>query len=290
MAIKAMNVNPKGFSKTQLKFYLILIPMAVFMLLPIVYLVSQAFKPIDELIQFPPRFLVRKPTWDNFINLFRAASSTGVPMARYLFNSIFITVISIFTTLLLTTSTAYALSKKEFKLKKSMFRINQTALMFVATAVAIPRYLVIDIIGLNDAFMVHVIPYLAMPIGLFLVKQFIDQVPDELIEAAKIDGANDWHIVKNIIIPLIKPALATVAILTFQFIWNSTESSNFYIITETKKTFAFYLTTLTANQAVSIAGAGLQAAASLIMFIPNLVIFVIMQSNVMDTMSHSGIK
>jgi ABC-type glycerol-3-phosphate transport system permease component len=211
-------------------------------------------------------------------------------MMRYLVNSVIITVIAIGLTLIITTATGYALSKKEFKAKKLLFSVNQTALMFVAIAVAIPRYLIIDTVGLNDTFLVHIIPYLAMPVGLFLVKQFIDQVPNELIEAAKLDGANDWYILKEIIIPLIKPALATVAILTFQMIWNSTESSNLYIITETKKTFSFYLTTLTANQAVSIAGAGMAAAAGLIMFLPNLIIFVIMQSRVMDTMSHSGIK
>ncbi len=285
-----MNVNPKRFDRNQLKFYLILVPMAVFMLLPVVYIFSQSLKPLDELFMFPPRFLVQKPTFKNFTDLFRAASSTGVPMMRYLVNSVIVTVIAITLTLLITTMTAYALSKKEFKLKKFLFSVNQTALMFVAIAVAIPRYLIIDTIGLNDTFIVHILPYLAMPVGLFLVKQFIDQVPDELVEAAKVDGAGDWHIIMKIIIPLIKPALATVAILTFQMIWNSTESSNLYIITETKKTFSFYLTTLTANQAVSIAGAGMAAAAGLIMFLPNLIIFVIMQSRVMDTMSHSGIK
>lgn len=290
MAIKAMNVNPKRFQKSQLKFFVILVPMAVFMIMPVVYIISHALKPIDELFMFPPRFFVQKPTLKNFTDLFRAASSTGVPMTRYLVNSILITIVSIGATLIITTSTAYALSKKKFKLKRFLFSVNQTALMFVAVAVAIPRYLIIDTIGLNDTFFVHIIPYLAMPVGLFLVKQFIDQVPDELIEAAKMDGANDWNIITNIIIPLIKPALATVAILTFQMIWNSTESSNLYIITETKKTFSFYLTTLTANQVVSIAGAGMAAAAGLIMFLPNLIIFIVMQSRVMDTMSHSGIK
>jgi len=290
MSIKAMNVNPKGFDRSQIKFYIVLIPVAIFMMLPVVYIISQAFKPIDELFMFPPRFLVQKPTLKNFVDLFRAASSTGVPMIRYLVNSIIITIVAIVVTLVMTTMTAYALSKKEFKAKKFLFKVNQTALMFVAIAVAIPRYLIIDGIGLNDTFIVHILPYLAMPVGLFLVKQFIDQVPDELIEAAKIDGANDWNIIMKIIIPLITPALATVAILTFQMIWNSTESSNLYIITETKKTFSFYLTTLTANQAVSIAGAGMAAAAGLIMFLPNLIIFVAMQSRVMDTMSHSGIK
>jgi ABC-type glycerol-3-phosphate transport system permease component len=290
MALKAMNVNPKHFDRTQIKFYLFLLPMAIFMIMPVIYVINQAFKPIDELFMFPPRFFVRKPTFKNFIDLFRAASSTGVPMMRYLINSIIVTTIAIVTTLIITTSTAYALSKKNFKAKKTLFGINQTALMFVAVAVAIPRYLIIDNIGLNDNFLVHIIPYLAMPVGLFLVKQFVDQVPNELIEAAKIDGAGDWHILWNIIIPLVKPALATVAILTFQMIWNNTESSNLYIITETKKTFAFYLTTLTANQAVSLAGAGMAAAAGLIMFLPNLIIFIIMQSRVMNTMSHSGIK
>lgn len=290
MAIKAMNVNPKGFSSNQLKFYIILVPMAVFMLLPVVYIFSQAFKPLDELVMFPPRFLVQKPTFENFTRLFRAASGTGVPMARYLFNSIWITVVTIFSTIVITTATAYALSKKEFKMKKVIFKVNQTALMFVAVAVAIPRYLIVDGLGFTDTGWVHFVPYLAMPVGLFLVKQFIDQVPNELIEAAKIDGANDAHILFKIIIPLIKPALATVAILTFQFIWNSTESSNIYIITETKKTFAFYLTTLSSQAQLSIAGAGMAAAAGLIMFLPNLIIFIVMQSNVMDTMSHSGIK
>lgn len=290
MSLKTMQVNPKSFDKSQAKFYIILIPMSIFMLLPVVYIFSQALKPLSELFMFPPTFLVRNPTLKNFTDLFRAASSTGVPMTRYLFNSIVITVISIVLTLIITTSTGYALSKKKFVAKKSLLSINQMALMFVPIAVIIPRYLVIDSIGLNDNFLVHIIPYLAMPVGLFLVKQFIDQVPDELIEAAKIDGANDFHILFKIIIPLVTPALATVAILTFQMVWNSTESSNLYIITETKKTFAFYLSTLTSNQVVSIAGAGMAAAATLLMFIPNLVIFIFMQSKVMDTMSHSGIK
>ena len=290
MSLKTMQVNPKKFDKSQIKFYIILLPMAIFMLLPVVYTFSQALKPLDELFQFPPKFLVQNPTLKNFTDLFRAASSTGVPMTRYLFNSILVTVVAIVLTLIITTSTGYALSKKKFAAKKTLFSINQMALMFVPIAVIIPRYLVVDGIGLNDNFLVHIIPYLAMPVGLFLVKQFIDQVPDELIEAAKIDGANDFHILFRIIIPLVTPALATVAILTFQVIWNSTESSNIYIITETKKTFAFYLTTLTSNQVVSIAGAGMAAAAGLIMFLPNLIIFIVMQSKVMDTMSHSGIK
>jgi ABC-type glycerol-3-phosphate transport system permease component len=282
-------IAPKSFHPSQLKFYALLVPISVFMILPLVYVIGQAFKPLSELFLFPPRFIVSNPTLDNFARLFRTASGTGVPMTRYLFNSLIVTSITIFATLLITLMTGYALSKKKFKLKKALFQINQTALMFVATAVAIPRYLVVTGLGMTNSFAAHIIPYLAMPVGLFLVKQFIDQVPDELIEAAKIDGANDWHILTKIVGPLVKPALATVAILSFQMIWNTTESSSIYVIDETKKTFAFYMNTLTSSTA-GPAGAGIAAAAGLVMFIPNLVIFVVMQSNVMDTMSHSGIK
>lgn len=289
MSIKGTKINPTRFDKSQIKFYLVLIPVALFMVLPIIYIFCNAFKPLDELFMFPPRFFVQKPTLKNFQELLRTASSTGVPMSRYLFNSIVISIVMVVLTIFICATTGYALSKKQFKLKKRLLAINQMALMFVMVAVAIPRYLVVVKLGLNNNFLVHIIPYLAVPVGLFLTKQFIDQVPNEVIEAAKIDGANDFRILIHIIIPLIKPALATVAILTFPSTWGATEASNIYIQDETLKSFAFYLSTLTSVQN-SIAGAGMSAAAGLIMFLPNLIIFIIMQSRVMSTMSHSGIK
>lgn len=296
MSLKGTKVNPMFFHPSQLKFYSFLVPLCIFMLLPIVYIINQAFKPMDELFMFPPRFLVQKPTMDNFTDLFRTASQTGVPMIRYFFNSIIVTGVTMVLTLVIVVSSGYALSKKEFRLKKALFSINQMALMFVPIAVLIPRYIVVVRLGLNNNFLAHIIPLLAMPVGLFLVKQFIDQIPDSIIEAAKIDGARDHIIIFKMVIPLIRPAMATVALLTFQVVWNATESSNIYMTDETLKTFAFYLGTLTASSfstqtgAVSIAGAGMAAAAGVIMFLPNLLIFIFMQSKVMNTMAHSGIK
>lgn len=143
-----------------------------------------------------------------------------------------------------------------------------------------------------DTFLVHVLPGLAMPVGLFLIKQFIDGIPDDVVEAARIDGASDWRIYYAIILPMIKPAIATIAILTFQATWNNAEISTMYINDESLKTFAFYLTTLTstASGANAVAGQGISAAASLITFLPNLIIFILLQSQVMSTMSHSGLK
>lgn len=290
-AFHGTKINPDRFHRSQLKFYLFLIPLAVFMAMPIVFVFSHAFKPIDELFAYPPRFFVDKPTLQNFFDLMEKTSATGVPMSRYLFNSIAITLIVVFLTVLISTMAGYALSKKRFKLKKTIFEINTLALMFVSAAVVIPRYLLIEKVGLLDTFVVHIFPLIAMPIGLFLVKQFIDQIPNELIEAAQMDGATDFQIFRKIIIPLVKPAIATIAILSFQVVWNNTETSELFVNNENLKTFAFYMSTLSsATTGNTVAGQGMAAAASLIMFIPNLIIFIILQSQVMNTMAHSGIK
>ncbi|WP_059172400.1 carbohydrate ABC transporter permease [Bacillus sp. FJAT-27445] len=290
-SFQGTKINPSKFHKSQLKFFMVLIPLAVFMALPIIFIFFHAFKPLDELFAYPPRFFVQKPTMGNFADLFAQMDATGVPISRFLFNSIIVTVAVVGLTVLISTMAGYALSKKEFRMKKAIFEINTLALMFVPAAVMIPRYLLIEKLGLINLFIVHILPLLAMPIGLFLVKQFIDQIPNELIEAAKLDGASDFQIFTRIIIPLVKPAIATIAILSFQLVWNSAETSAFYVNDEGLKTFAFYMSTLTSQvTGNSVAGQGMAAAASLIMFIPNLIIFIILQSQVMNTMAHSGIK
>ncbi|GEM01031.1 ABC-type glycerol-3-phosphate transport system, permease component [Halolactibacillus halophilus] len=283
-------INPDRFDRSQIKFFLFLMPMMVFMGLPIVYIFSHAFKPIDELFAYPPRFFVEKPTLANFVDLFNMSDTTGVPMSRYLFNSIIVTVVVVALTIAMSTAAAYALSKKKFKLKALLFEINTVALMFVPIAVAIPRYLLIDNIGLLDSFWAHILPLLAMPVGLFLVKQFIDQIPDSLIESARMDGASDYIIYWKIILPLVKPAIATIAILSFQAVWNNVETSTLFVNDESLKTFAFFMSTLASQTGNSVAGQGMAAAASLLMFVPNLIIFIILQSQVMNTMAHSGIK
>lgn len=288
-SFRGTEINPRNHNKSQIKFYLILIPMAIFMIMPIIYIFNHAFKPIEELFAWPPKFFVQRPTLKNFRDLFEMTSTTGIPVSRYLFNSIFISIVVVFASILVGSMAGFALSKLKFKLKKPLLFANNIALMFVGASVVIPKYLVIERLGLIDTFWVHIIPGLAIPVGLFLIKQFIDQVPDELIEAAKIDGASTFRVYYDIMLPLIKPALATIAIVSFQSVWNNVETSTNYINRESLKTFAFYLQTLT-TQGNAVAGQGMSAAASLIMFIPNLVIFIFLQKNVMNTMAHSGIK
>jgi ABC-type glycerol-3-phosphate transport system permease component len=284
-----IKVNPKRFSKAQIPFLLMVLPVATFMMMPLLYIFNHAFKPFDELIEYPPRFFVRRPTFENFQDLFDIATTTGIPVSRYLFNSIVITVIVVFLSIVLATITGYALSKMRFRFNHYINKINTIAMMFVGTAVVIPRYIVIERMGLIDNFMVHIVPVIAVPVGLFLVKQFIDQIPDELIEAAKIDGASHFAIYRLIVLPLIRPAIATIAILSFQAVWNNADISATFINTDSIKTFAYYMATLS-NASNSVAGVGMTAVASLIMFLPNLIIFIFLQSKVMNTMAHSGIK
>jgi len=281
-------INPKRFSLSQLKFYIILVPLAIFMILPVVYIINQAFKPLGELFAFPPTIFVKNPTLDNFKDLMHLSGTTGVPMSRYLLNSLVITLVTVTLNLIITICAAYVFSKKNFRFKSTLFSVNQMALMFVATAVAVPRYIVIIRTGLTNTWLAHILPLIAMPVGLFLVKQFVDQIPNALIEAAIMDGAKDISIIRRVIIPLTKPALATSVVLTFQSVWNATEASNNFITNDTMRTLAFYLNSIATNNAV--AAAGLVAAASVILFLPNLIIFICMQSQVMNTMTHSGIK
>jgi ABC-type glycerol-3-phosphate transport system permease component len=290
--LRNSGINPSGFHPSQIPFYIILAPIVAFMLLPIVFIFSTAFKPAEELFAYPPRFFVVNPTLKNFVDLFTLMSIADVPVSRYLFNSILVTAISVAASIVVSTAAAYALSKKRFKLKSVLFAINTVALMFVPIAVTIPRFLIIAKMGLIDSFAVHILPALAMPVGVFLLKQFIDGIPNEIIEAAQIDGASDVDIYWRIILPMIKPAIATIAILTFQATWNNADTSAMYINIESLKTFAFYLSTLSATTAGAntVAGQGMAAAASLIMFLPNLIIFILLQSQVMSTMSHSGLK
>lgn len=286
---RGSNINPKRFELRQIKLILAVLPLAIFMLLPIVFIIGHAFKPMDELFAFPPKFFVTRPTLDNFRGLMKASQTSGIPLSRYVFNSMIVTASDVILSIVLSTSAGFALSKMKFRGKEALMEVNNMALMFVPVAVMIPRYLVINTLGMTNNYLAHILPLVAMPVSLFLVKQFIDQIPDALIDAAYIDGAGDFTVYRKIIFPLIRPAVATSAILAFQQVWVNVETSNLYMNEDGLRTLAFYMNTLT-NANNTVAGQGIAAAATLIMFVPNLLMFIICQKSIMNTMAHSGIK
>ncbi|MBE5786091.1 MAG: carbohydrate ABC transporter permease [Clostridiales bacterium] len=281
--------NPRHFSVRQLPLYAFLVPLALFMSLPIVFIIGHAFKPLSELFAFPPKFFVKNPTLDNFERMVQTTQSSGIDLTRYLFNSLIVTLAVVIGTIIIGSMASFAMSKMRFKGKALVFEINTVAMMFVPVAVRIPRYLVINTTGIMDTYLAYILPMLALPVGVFLVKQFMDQIPDSLIEAAYVDGANHLTIYFKIVIPLIKPAIATIAILSFQQVWNDTEAASLYVTKESMRTLTFFMNTMAGNT-TGVAGQGVAAAASLIMFLPNLIIFICMQSKVMNTMAYSGMK
>lgn len=286
-AIGGTKVNPKRFHVSQLPIYAYIIPLAVFMGAPILFIINNAFKPSDEIFAYPPRFFVSNPTFDNFVRLFNRTAGASIPLSRYVFNTLLVTAAVVILTVLIGTIAAYALSKIRFKGARLMSEANNMALMFVGTAVTIPSYLVVSSLGIMNTYNAHILPLLASPVGLFLVKQFIDQIPDDLIEAAQIEGANTMVVYWRIVMPLIRPAVATMAMLAFQSVWSNTITSSLYTTDESLQTLVYYLQTLPTG---TVQGAGVSAASTLIMFVPNLILFIIMQSNVMNTMANSGLK
>ncbi len=265
--------------------YLLLIFFGVFMAFPLVYAINSAFKPLDEIFVYPPRLFVQNPTTDNFQDLFVIMSKSWVPFSRYLFNTVFITAVGTAGHIIISSMGAYVLAKYEFPGSRTFFSIVITALMFNGYVTAIPNYLVMSKIGWVDTVWAVVIPAFAAPMGLFLMKQYMEGIPDALLEAAKIDGAKEWRIFTRIVMPMVKPAWFTLMILSIQGLWNA-KASNF-IYSEELKTLPYALQQIVNG---GIARAGVGAAVSLVMMFVPITAFIILESNIIETMASSGIK
>lgn len=265
--------------------YIMLILFGAFMALPLVYAINNAFKPLDEIFRYPPKFFVQNPTLDNFQDLFVIMGKSWVPFSRYVFNTVFITAAGTLGHLLIASMGAYVLAKYDFPGGKMFFSIVVVALMFSGHVTAIPNYLVMTFLGWVDSYWAVIIPAFAAPIGLFLMKQFMEGIPDALIEAAKIDGAKEWTIYSKIVMPIVKPAWLTLIIFSVQTLWN-TKGNNF-IYSEELKTLPYALQQIV-NGGTKRAGVG--SAVTLFMMIVPITIFIFSESNIIETMASSGIK
>ncbi|MDR1686989.1 MAG: carbohydrate ABC transporter permease [Clostridiales bacterium] len=265
--------------------FTILAAFGVFFAYPLVYAINNAFKPLNEIFLVPPALFVKSPTMNNFADLFILMSRSWVSFSRYIFNTMFITVAGTIGLIVFASMGAYVVSKYPFPGSKKFFNLVVTTLMFTGYVTAIPNYLIVSGLGWVDTYRSVVIPAFAMPMGFFLLKQFIDTIPDTLIEAAKIDGGTEGWIFLKIIMPLIKPAWLTVMIFSIQALWNA-RASNF-IYKEQLKTLPFALGQILGG---GIARAGVGAAVTLFVMIVPLAAFMVTQSNVIATMANSGIK
>ncbi len=265
--------------------FLLLAGFGIFSLFPLIFTVVNAFKPMSEIFIFPPKLTVDNPTLNNFYDLSFILESFDVPMSRYIFNTAVITGLGTLGTVLLGSMAAFALAKYEFPGSRVMSSLIVYALMFSASVTAIPNYLIMTYLGLVDTYWAVILTAVGGTLGLYLMKNFIVQIPDSLIEAATIDGANEFTIYWRIIMPLCKPAWITLIILSFQQMWGTT--GGVFIYSEELKPVSYVLSQLVSG---GIARTGVSSAVSLIMMTVPVAVFVISQSNVLETMSTSGMK
>ncbi|NCU25258.1 carbohydrate ABC transporter permease [Candidatus Nomurabacteria bacterium] len=266
--------------------YIVLIVFGAVMALPLIYAISNAFKPLDELWLFPPRFFVRNPTLKNFSDLFRIMSNTWVPFSRYIFNTLFVSVVGTAGHIILSSLCAFALAKHDFPGSKILFQIVVLALMFHAAVTVIPNFIIMSYLNWINTYKALIIPAFGSSLGLYLMKQFMEQmIPDSILESAKIDGSSEWRTFWTIVMPMVKPAWLTLIIFSFQSLWNM--GTSILIQKEQLKPLNYALQQVLAG---GIARAGAGSAATVMMMSLPILIFLFTQSNIVETMSTSGMK
>ncbi len=260
--------------------------MGVFMFLPMVYVIMQSLKPLDELWMFPPRFYVQRPTFKNFGDLFSLLSDSWVPFSRYIFNTIVITALGTFGNLMLASLAAYAMAKIPFPGRTFAFKTVQLSLMFTSTVTSIANFLTLSKLGLLDNIFALIIPAWGSTMGLYLMKQFMDSsISNDVLESARLDGCGEFRTFWTIAMPMVKPGWLTLIVFSFQGLWQA--GSSIYIYSEQYKTLNYAISQITAG---GIARAGAAAAGTVLMMIVPIVVFLISQSNIIETMASSGMK
>ncbi len=265
--------------------FIVLFCFACVMAFPMALIIANAFKPQDELWVFPPRLIPNNPTTENFRNMFTVMSNSQVPFLRYIFNTVLITATGTVGHIILSSMCAFPLAKKKFPGRNVIFKIVVLALMFNATVTAIPNFLTMTWLHWINTYLSLIVPAFGAPIGLYLMKQFIEQLPDSLLEAARIDGASQWQTFWKIVMPNVKAAWLTLFLLSFQSLWGIGATS--YIYKEEMKTLPYALGQILSG---GISRAGVGAAVSVFMLIVPVMIFIFSQSNIIETMASSGMK
>ena len=260
--------------------------MGLFMFIPMYYVVIQSFKPLDELFMFPPRFYVMRPTLDNFADLFTLMGDSWVPFSRYIFNTVFITIMGTLGNLIFASMAAYSLAKLRFPGRKMIFQIIVMSLMFHSTVNQVTHFIILSSFGWIDTYLSIIIPSLASTMGLYLMKQFMESsVPDTVLESARLDGASEFRTYLTIAMPMVKPAWLTLMVECFKSLWNA--GSSVYIHSEELKTFNYAIGQILSG---GIARSGAGAASTVLMMMVPIMVFVFNQSKIVETMGSSGMK
>lgn len=289
MTIRVKTANYKRFTRSKFgnfMYFFLLALAGIFTILPLVYSVITSFKPLDELMIFPPRFYVVRPTLANYTILPELLSDLDVPFLRYLFNTLFLSAIITVLHVIAASMASFVMCQYGGKAMKWLFMLVQFALLYNGTTLGVPQYLIFSKLHIINTYLVYILPMIPSAMGVFLIKQYMDSgVPDVLIEAARIDGASVWRIFWQLVMPLVKPAWFTLTLFCFREAWAVVPNGT--VFTESLKTLPSVLTQITSS---GIARSGSAMAINVLLLIPPTLVYMITQSNVMETMSNAGIK
>lgn len=264
----------------------VLVILGAFMFLPMYYVVIQSLKPLDELFMFPPKFYVVDPSMDNFKDLFTLMGDSWVPFSRYIFNTVFITICGTVGNLIFASMAAYALAKLRFPGRNMIFQIIVMSLMFHSTVNQVTHFIILSAFGWIDTYLAIIVPSMATTMGLYLMKQFMESsVPDTVLESARLDGASEFRTFLTIAMPMVKPAWLTLMVECFKTLWNA--GASVYVHSEELKTFNYAIGQILSG---GIARSGAAAAATVVMMIVPIGVFVLNQSKIVETMGSSGMK
>ncbi|MDE6780733.1 MAG: carbohydrate ABC transporter permease [Ruminococcus sp.] len=259
--------------------------LGIFMFFPVYLTIVMSVKPVEELFVFPPKLYTLRPTLKNFSDMSEVIRQNRVPFSRYVFNSVAVTVSVTFLQSVIISMAAFVLAKCRFVGRKLINNIIVISLLYQSNVIYIMQYIVINKLNLTDSLYALILPSAASPMGTFLMKQSISQLPDSIIESAKMDGAGLFRICWQIVMPNQKPALMTLIIFAFQSSWNM--QSGAFVFHEEYKTLP---TVVNQISSAGMVRAGVSMAAAVVMLVPPVIVFTMVQGQIIETMAHSGIK
>lgn len=264
--------------------YLILIVFAAFFILPFLWIVSTSLKGSEQIFAIPPKWIPEKLHWENYAKVFEK-----MPFLTYLKNSVFVSIMSIIGTVLSSSLVAYAFACLRWPGRNALFIFVLATMMLPMHVTMIPLFVLFKELGWLNTFKPLIVPafFGGGAFNIFLLRQFFLTIPHELFDAARIDGCSEFRIYWNIVIPLAKPALATVAILTFMMTWNDFLGPLIYLSDKMKGTLALGLAMFSGQYQTEW---GMLMAASMLMMLPIILIFFFFQKYFIRGFMMSGIK
>lgn len=261
--------------------YVILILIALIMIIPFLWMLSASIKSDREVFQMNPFvFIPENPRWSNYVDIW-----TKIPFAKFVENTVFLTIVVTLLQLLTSSFAAYSFAKLHFRHKNGLFLAYIATIAMPWQVYMVPQFIMMRKMGLNDKLLAIICLQAFSAFGVFMMKQFYEGIPDDLCEAARIDGMSEYRIYSSIMLPLSKPALSTLTIFTFVATWNDYLGPLIYLKTQEKKTIQLGLKMFISQYSSDY---GLIMAGSVLSLIPVLIVFLILQKYFVEGVASTG--